>query len=94
MYTYFVIGSSSVDDHFARALGDKTWTEIKSKSEAQSSDNLPLTVDDHFAKALGASTWKKLRADTQRADLSPSQDSHRQQPQPPSNSSLHRPLAT
>ncbi|XP_005095940.2 extensin [Aplysia californica] len=91
----------SVDDHFARALGDKMWTELKARSEPQSLDTLPGSVDAHFAKALGASTWKKLRAETQMIGLGPPpvQPQRAQQPPPvvqtsPASSSLHRPLAT
>ncbi|RUS77095.1 hypothetical protein EGW08_015150 [Elysia chlorotica] len=51
----------SVDDHFARALGDQMWTEIKARSETASLDGLTDTVDAHFAKALGANMWKKLK---------------------------------
>ncbi|KAK3767588.1 hypothetical protein RRG08_003849 [Elysia crispata] len=51
----------SVDDHFARALGDQMWTEIKARSETASLDGLTDTVDAHFAKALGANMWRKLK---------------------------------
>ncbi|GFO07457.1 transcription cofactor vestigial-like protein 4 [Plakobranchus ocellatus] len=53
----------SVDDHFARALGDQMWTEIKARSEVVPLDGLTDTVDAHFAKALGANMWKKLKAE-------------------------------
>jgi hypothetical protein len=54
--------SGSVDDHFAKSLG-QTWTRLKSQTsqtspEAKSPE--PGSVDDHFAKALGE-TWFKLR---------------------------------
>ena len=70
MYFYNVINyhllslslaAGSVDDHFARALGDQMWTEIKARSEIASLDGLTDTVDAHFAKALGANMWKKLK---------------------------------
>ncbi|XP_045493600.1 uncharacterized protein LOC123692847 [Colias croceus] len=52
--------SLSVDDHFAKALGD-TWKKIqtsrlKDNDKAQTSNK---GVDDHFTKALG-DTWKKI----------------------------------
>lgn len=88
----------SVDDHFARALGDKIWTELKAKKDPP--EVLPDSVDEHFAKALGASTWKKLRGETveQQHPQKP-KEQHQQQkqssatPASPPNSSLNRPLA-
>ncbi|CAK1604309.1 unnamed protein product [Parnassius mnemosyne] len=55
--------SMSVDDHFAKALGD-TWRQIqtsrlKEGDTAQTSSN--GVVDDHFSKALG-DTWKKIQS--------------------------------
>ncbi|CAF4897793.1 unnamed protein product [Pieris macdunnoughi] len=44
--------SLSVDDHFAKALGD-TWRQLQTKKPDQG-------VDDHFSKALG-DTWKKIQ---------------------------------
>lgn len=52
--------SGSVDAHFARALGNQTWSEIKAKNDIESSQ--PGSVDDHFAKALG-DTWLKIKAE-------------------------------
>ncbi|GAB1600260.1 putative uncharacterized protein DDB_G0277255 [Argonauta hians] len=49
--------SPSVDDHFARSLGNSTWTNLKSKT-----DVLTESVDDHFAKALG-DTWHRIKAE-------------------------------
>ncbi|XP_029633410.1 putative uncharacterized protein DDB_G0277255 isoform X1 [Octopus sinensis] len=49
--------SPSVDDHFARSLGNSTWTNLKSKT-----DVLIESVDDHFAKALG-DTWHRIKAE-------------------------------
>ncbi|XP_072940424.1 uncharacterized protein Tgi isoform X2 [Epargyreus clarus] len=53
--------SVSVDDHFAKALGD-TWRQIqtsrlKDNEKAQAKGG----VDDHFSKALG-DTWKKIQS--------------------------------
>lgn len=59
--------SLSVDDHFAKALGD-TWKQIQTsrlkgdeKKATQSSSK--GGVDDHFSKALG-DTWKKIQTST------------------------------
>ncbi|XP_050343135.1 uncharacterized protein LOC126768830 [Nymphalis io] len=53
--------SLSVDDHFAKALGD-TWRQIQT---SRLKDNEKQTskggVDDHFSKALG-DTWKKIQS--------------------------------
>ncbi|XP_052213719.1 uncharacterized protein LOC127832344 isoform X3 [Dreissena polymorpha] len=49
----------SVDDHFARALGDSTWSALKAQKGEPAE---PGSVDDHFAKALGE-TWLKLKAE-------------------------------
>lgn len=51
--------TGSVDDHFARALGDSTWSALKPKND-QSEAAAPNSVDDHFAKALG-DTWLRLK---------------------------------
>ncbi|XP_048485150.1 uncharacterized protein LOC105391165 isoform X1 [Plutella xylostella] len=56
--------SMSVDDHFAKALGD-TWKQIQT-SRLKNEDKKPTqatktVVDDHFSKALG-DTWKKIQA--------------------------------
>lgn len=52
----------SVDDHFARALGGSTWSEIKAKKDPVQPDILAGSVDDHFAKALG-DKWLKIKAE-------------------------------
>ncbi|XP_013414693.1 uncharacterized protein LOC106176732 isoform X2 [Lingula anatina] len=57
-----IAGSASVDDHFARALGNSTWSEIKAKKEPVQLDILAGSVDDHFTKALG-DQWLKIKAD-------------------------------
>ncbi|KAH9518969.1 hypothetical protein Btru_008811 [Bulinus truncatus] len=80
----------SVDDHFARALGDQMWTEIKARSEPSGD---PSTVDAHFAKALGASMWKKLKAENKLVDELHSGSPTQQHP-PSSTSSLQTSLAT
>ncbi|XP_055881209.1 uncharacterized protein LOC106052259 isoform X2 [Biomphalaria glabrata] len=80
----------SVDDHFARALGDQMWTEIKARSEPQID---PGTVDAHFAKALGATMWKKLKAETKLVDELHSSSQTLQHPTSPT-SSLQTSLAT
>ncbi|CAK1553735.1 unnamed protein product [Leptosia nina] len=51
--------SLSVDDHFAKALGD-TWRQLQTSrnTEGQTSSK---GVDDHFSKALG-DTWKKIQS--------------------------------
>jgi hypothetical protein len=50
--------SGSVDDHFAKSLGE-TWTKIKEKNDPQN-QNGTWSVDDHFAKALG-DTWFRIK---------------------------------
>ena len=57
IHEFFFIFSGSVDDHFAKSLGDK-WSQIKAKNER---DLFSGTVDDHFTKALG-DTWLRLKA--------------------------------
>lgn len=52
--------TGSVDDHFARALGDSTWSALKAKNEQEAP--MPGSVDDHFAKALG-DTWLRIKAE-------------------------------
>lgn len=54
--------SVSVDDHFAKALGDTTWKQIQS-SRLKETEKITSTkhVDDHFSKALG-DTWKKIQS--------------------------------
>lgn len=47
--------SVSVDDHFAKALGD-TWRQIQTSRQQPSKG-----VDDHFSKALG-DTWKEIQS--------------------------------
>ncbi|KAK6175594.1 hypothetical protein SNE40_014022 [Patella caerulea] len=54
--------AGSVDDHFAKSLGDTTWTAIKAKNDLVALDMFTGTVDDHFAKALGGETWLKIKA--------------------------------
>lgn len=55
----------SVDDHFAKALGE-TWKQIQSSrlkpndSDKKEQSRSEEVVDDHFSKALG-DTWKKIR---------------------------------
>ncbi|XP_068630446.1 transcription cofactor vestigial-like protein 4 isoform X2 [Battus philenor] len=67
--------SMSVDDHFAKALGD-TWRQIqtsrlKDGDKAQSSKGV---VDDHFSKALG-DTWKKIQSTKHTLDEKPKDQS-------------------
>lgn len=54
--------SVSVDDHFAKALGDTTWKQIQN-SRLKETEKITTTkhVDDHFSKALG-DTWKKIQS--------------------------------
>ncbi|XP_028038565.1 transcription cofactor vestigial-like protein 4 [Bombyx mandarina] len=55
--------SLSVDDHFAKALGD-TWRQLqtsKSKENEKTQLNHKGGVDDHFSKALGE-TWQKIQS--------------------------------
>lgn len=53
--------SVSVDDHFAKALGD-TWKQIQN-SRLKETEKITSTkgVDDHFSKALG-DTWKQIQS--------------------------------
>lgn len=54
--------SLSVDDHFAKALGD-TWRQIQTSRLKENEKTQTATkggVDDHFSKALG-DTWKKIQ---------------------------------
>lgn len=60
----FCLCSGTVDDHFAKALGDSTWKAIKSQNDP-SLDVFTGSVDDHFAKALGATTWRRIKAETE-----------------------------
>lgn len=54
--------SLSVDDHFAKALGD-TWRQIQTSrlKESEKTQSVKGGVDDHFSKALG-DTWKKIQS--------------------------------
>ncbi|XP_069141593.1 uncharacterized protein [Argopecten irradians] len=54
--------TGSVDDHFAKSLGNSTWSAIKAKNDPKQ-EMLPGTVDDHFAKALGGETWQRIKAE-------------------------------
>ncbi|XP_041349867.1 transcription cofactor vestigial-like protein 4 isoform X2 [Gigantopelta aegis] len=60
--------TGSVDDHFAKSLGDTTWTAIKAKSDPIK-DMFSGSVDDHFAKALG-DTWLRIKAEKETGCLS------------------------
>ncbi|KPI97825.1 Transcription cofactor vestigial-like protein 4 [Papilio xuthus] len=51
--------SMSVDDHFAKALGD-TWRQIQTSRQKEDKPQSSKVVDDHFSKALG-DTWKKIQ---------------------------------
>ncbi|ESO91301.1 hypothetical protein LOTGIDRAFT_228776 [Lottia gigantea] len=55
--------TGTVDDHFAKSLGDTTWTAIKAKNDLVALDLFSGTVDDHFAKALGGDTWLRIKAE-------------------------------
>ena len=48
----------TVDEHFAKALGQQTWKQIQVQNEAAKDDE---SVDDHFTKALG-DTWLRIKA--------------------------------
>ncbi|XP_049866546.1 transcription cofactor vestigial-like protein 4 isoform X2 [Pectinophora gossypiella] len=63
----------SVDDHFAKALGD-TWRQIQTSrlKETQKTDKTNGGVDDHFSKALG-DTWKKIQSSKFEEDKSKEQ---------------------
>lgn len=55
--------SLSVDDHFAKALGD-TWRQIQTsrlKDTEKPQSSSKGGVDDHFSKALG-DTWTKIQS--------------------------------
>ncbi|XP_064605026.1 transcription cofactor vestigial-like protein 4 isoform X2 [Liolophura sinensis] len=54
--------TGSVDDHFAKSLGDSTWSQIKAKNDPVPFDMFSGSVDDHFAKALG-DTWLRIKAE-------------------------------
>ena len=58
--------SLSVDDHFAKALGD-TWRQIQT---SRLKDDKTTKVDDHFSKALGE-TWTKIQASKINMDEKP-----------------------
>lgn len=58
--------SLSVDDHFAKALGD-TWRQIQT---SRLKDDKTTKVDDHFSKALG-DTWTKIQASKINMDEKP-----------------------
>ncbi|XP_076447355.1 uncharacterized protein LOC143284529 isoform X2 [Babylonia areolata] len=61
--------TGSVDDHFAKALGDSTWKALKSHSDL-APEIFTGSVDDHFAKALGATTWRRIKAETEHSENS------------------------
>lgn len=54
------ISLGTVDDHFAKALGNKTWNKLKNDDKSPTDSD----VDDHFAKALGA-TWHQIQSQRQ-----------------------------
>jgi hypothetical protein len=58
--------SLSVDDHFAKALGD-TWRQIQTSRLKENDKTQTRGVDDHFSKALG-DTWKKLQTSKLKLD--------------------------
>lgn len=60
--------SLSVDDHFAKALGD-TWKQIQTSrlKDSEKNNKECKGVDDHFSKALG-DTWKKLSKSIEKND--------------------------
>ena len=53
--------AGSVDDHFAKSLGNSTWTALKAKKDPVN-ELFTGSVDDHFAKALG-DTWLRIKAE-------------------------------
>ena len=53
--------TGSVDDHFAKSLGNSTWTALKAKKDPVN-ELFTGSVDDHFAKALG-DTWLRIKAE-------------------------------
>lgn len=92
--------TESVDDHFAKALGDSTWKAIKSQNDP-SLDVFTGSVDDHFAKALGATTWRRIKAETEISENSNASSSSNNtngstttSATPHSSSSLSAPVAT
>ncbi|CAG9785004.1 unnamed protein product [Diatraea saccharalis] len=56
----------SVDDHFAKALGD-TWRQIQTSRLKENDKTQTKGVDDHFSKALG-DTWKKIQSSKLKLD--------------------------
>lgn len=60
--------SLSVDDHFAKALGD-TWKKLQSSRLKDNEKPNPSKggVDDHFSKALG-DTWKQIQSAKHKLD--------------------------
>ncbi|CAG2205076.1 uncharacterized protein LOC143045237 isoform X1 [Mytilus galloprovincialis] len=54
--------TGSVDDHFAKSLGNSTWTALKAKKDPVN-ELFTGSVDDHFAKALGGDTWLRIKAE-------------------------------
>lgn len=60
--------SVSVDDHFAKALGD-TWRQIQTSrlKDTDKTQTSGKVVDDHFSKALG-DTWKKIQSSKLKLD--------------------------
>ena len=60
----FIYFSGTVDEHFAKALGSRTWNKVQIKSDEKLKSHHhdviePSSVDAHFAKALG-SNWQRL----------------------------------
>ncbi|KAL5014440.1 hypothetical protein ScPMuIL_008710 [Solemya velum] len=53
--------TGTVDDHFAKSLGNTTWSQIKAQSDPIQ-DFLTGSVDDHFTKALG-DTWLRIKSE-------------------------------
>lgn len=51
----------TVDDHFAKSLGNSTWSQLKAKSDPIQ-DFLTGSVDEHFTKALG-DTWLRIKSE-------------------------------
>lgn len=60
--------TGSVDDHFAKSLGNSTWTALKSKKDPVN-ELFTGSVDDHFAKALG-DTWLRIKAEKENGHCS------------------------
>lgn len=67
--------SLSVDDHFAKALGD-TWKQIQTSRLKEEKIQTKGGVDDHFSKALG-DTWKKIQSS--KLSLTPEEDKTKEQ---------------